>query len=340
VRLDYIKLEKRKDQGASSLDIFLLLEIQIEAEDDKNLPRKKQNTLLVNEIYLTLVDLLGRFLPDYNIRPVISEQEYFGYYKPFDVKYVARIKRRQALLKVKDLKDITIVNKASLRQVKSMTKGIGPLMLGNVGDEDYFYYIFPFISNNSTFEEAVSVLFSANQNLIYEVSLFPRAFGSKAIHYILSRIPWELGEGKKNMVHDQNFYKSLERSERYFRRLARQEKPSLDMTISVKSDRPLSKSLLTKMGQCITKQPDQNNQLAGGFDIFMIPSSYVNSHKDEILDGNVFCSDETESIFYRVSELRDAFWPEEASLAFRLPLLSLEFLERARKNGWKMTASS
>jgi hypothetical protein len=337
-RLEYIKLQKGHNQIQPSLDILLLSEVQIDVEDNKKPLNQKQNADLVNELYLTLVDLLNRFLPEYAVRPVVSEKEYLRYYRPFDIKYLARIKRRQAILKVKDLRDIIVVNKASIKKVKSIAKKKGPFELGDLADKDYFYYIFPFISNNKSFEELVSILFKARQNLIYEASLFSDVFAQKRIYYQLRRIALELKEGKKNKIYDQGFYKSLKSSEKYFRHLTCQEEPSLDMTISVKSDRPLSKSLLTKIGQCITSQPDQDNQLAGGFDIFRIPASYVSDNINKVLGGNVYYPDETESIFIRVSDLRSAFWPEEASLAFRLPLFSQEFMDSARKNGWKVKA--
>jgi len=337
-RLEYIKLQKEQSQDRSSLDILLLSEVQINVEDNKKPLNQKQNADLVNELYLTLVDLLNRFLPEYAVRPVISAKEYLRYYRPFDIKYLATIKRRQAILKVKDLRDIIVVNKASIKEVKSIAKKKSPLKLGDLGDEESFYYIFPFISNDKSFEELISILFSANQNLIYEVDLFSDVFAQKEIYCLLHRIAWELKEGKKNKHYDLGFYKSLKSSEKYFRHLTSLKTPSLDMTISVKSDRPLSKSLLTKIGQCITKQPDENNQLTGGFDIFKIPASYVSDNINKVLGGNVYYPDETELIFSRVSELRSAFWPEEASLAFRLPLFSQEFMDSARKNGCKVKA--
>ncbi len=83
VRLDYIKLEKRKDQGASSLDILFMLEAEIVTQFNEKPLNQNEKVDLINKIYFNLASLLKRLLPEYTLRPVVSKKEYLSYYGPF-----------------------------------------------------------------------------------------------------------------------------------------------------------------------------------------------------------------------------------------------------------------
>lgn len=248
-------------------------------------------------------------LSNYEFCPVINQEDFKNLINPFDIKYLAEIRRRHQKISISTLK-------------KGVSAGFLPGSGSFSADADCAYYVFPFIHRENEFSEFIRMMLDINQNLIVSCLLIPTTLENNEFEFMNQQVA-RCEKARSSYSEDSQSYR--DRAAGMISVYEDQISKLLDapflMQIRIASDEPINPSLMEAIGVEITEYQGLKTTLAscyysGGYDV-VFPT-------DEELPKSISAFQRLEPYFFshpkdygRWRFLYDAL---EASCAFRLPL--------------------
>ncbi len=296
--LRFISRKTEQFDHEKELDIALLVKIIGSKADEA-----EKEALDHSQI---LPVLLSSRLPHHEFKLVEDEAEFYNLYKPFNINYLAEIRRRHQLI------PLATLNKGPLT-------GLLP-QCGSTVTSEYVYYVYPFIPHGSDFKNLINILLSLNQNLILSCLLIPTVLEENEISFINEQID-KCEQSRLSYSESSHSYRLRADSllSAYEEQLSKLLDAPFLMQIRLASDEPIARALLEAIGVEISEYQSslRNSFYSGGYDVLW-PES------DKEKQNMACCFENLMPLIWRhpadFGRWRFLFDGWEAISAFRLPL--------------------
>lgn len=296
--LRFISRKSEVFDNEKELDVALLVKTM-----DSSLDEPKKEALNHSQV---IPILLSSRLPYHEFKLVEDETEFNKLYKPFEINYIAEIRRRHQLI------PLATLNKGPSAGLLPQSSGAEP--------SKFAYYVYPFIPHESDFKNLISLLLSLNQNFIVSCLLVPTLLEEKEVEFINEQI----GKCERAKVsYSGGSYSYRLRADALLSAYEEQLSRLLDapflMQIRLASDEPIACALLEAIGVEITEYQSslRNSFYCGGYDVVW-PQSDEEKQKLACCFENLMPFIWAHSVDF--GRWRFLFDGGEAISAFRLPL--------------------
>lgn len=284
---------KKEEKG---LDIVFLVKVKGDEAEKKAI-----------DLSGFLPTILSSRLNTYEFRCISDQNELDEYLNPFEVNYLAEIRRRHRYISMSSMRR---EYRAGFFSNSAKEKSVL---------DDSIYYVFPFIPRNNDFSIFVRSLHEVPANLIYSCLLVPVSIEEKEIEFFNKQIAECENAIKQyseiNPTYSNRAYGLINSLENQLLRLL--DAPYL-MQIRIASNKPVDPVLMESIGVEITENQGINsNYYAGGYDVIFVDEEKRAEaiKKFQNLEPYLWANGAPEG-FKRWIFMFDA---TEAQCAFRLP---------------------
>jgi len=215
-----------------------------------------------------LIALLNGSLEDYEFVAVNNEEDFLSFWKPFDLKHIAEIRRRELLVSLE-----TLQRSPSLSQI-----GKSPALASS---GELVYFIHSFIPTLNTFARLLRIMLLLRQPVLFSTAISPVSLTKEeleALNHEISKCETFRKLGRSlQPIYEQRAILLGQGLERQLSRL--QDAPFL-LKIQVGSQVPIPYTLMESVGVEITsfvgEKSSQMEEATGGYDVI-----YPNSIEEE-----------------------------------------------------------